>query len=275
MARAPLAPEALLEQTREVLPLLAENAARTEELRRVAPENMEALTDAGVFRMTVGRAFGGFQTDLLTQYEVLSAVSSACPSTGWVATILTAMIWNIGMFPDEAQDEVFADPRVRIASVFSPRGKAVREQGGVVVSGSWPFNTGCHYAQWAILTALVDEGEGDPVPTSLLILRRPDDPGRLERDRDGGNGKQHDRRRERLRPRAPDAADRAADLPRPADRSKRRQRVLPQARRLVADRAGRRHPPSAPPAAPSRRSCRGCPGGGSPTRPTQISRWHP
>ena len=88
----------------------------------MAPESIEALTDAGVFRMTVGKHFGGFESDLLTQYDVLSAISSACPSTGWVTTILTAMIWNTGMFPDEAQAiAVFADPRVRDAFVSAPR----------------------------------------------------------------------------------------------------------------------------------------------------------
>jgi alkylation response protein AidB-like acyl-CoA dehydrogenase len=169
MAPETIAPaDGLLERTQTVLPLLADNAARTEQLRRVAPENMEALTDAGVFRMTVGKHFGGYESDLLTQYEVLSAISSACPSTGWVATILTAMLWNTGMFPDEAQDEVFSDPRVRVASVFAPGGQAVRSDGGVVVSGRWPFNTGCHHSQWAILTALLDDGEG-PAPASVLI----------------------------------------------------------------------------------------------------------
>jgi alkylation response protein AidB-like acyl-CoA dehydrogenase len=158
----------LLERTRAALPVLAENAQKTESLRRVAPESIEALTDAGVFRMTVSRRFGGYECDLDTQYDVLSAISSACPSTGWVTTILTAMLWNTGMFSDEAQDEVFADPNVRVASVFAPGGQARRTDGGVVVSGRWPFNTGCHHAQWGILTALLDDGDG-PAPVSLLI----------------------------------------------------------------------------------------------------------
>jgi alkylation response protein AidB-like acyl-CoA dehydrogenase len=160
--------DGLLERTQAILPVLAANAARTEELRRAVPESIEALTEAGVFRMTVAKHYGGYESDLLTQYDVLSAISSACPSTGWVATILTAMLWNMGMFSDEAQDEVFADPRARIASVFAPGGHASRTGGGVRVSGRWPFNTGCHHAQWAILTALLDEGAG-PAPVSLLI----------------------------------------------------------------------------------------------------------
>src|ERR1700691_2451195 len=83
----------LIDRTRELLPLLRENAARTEELRRVADENVAALIDAGVFRMTVARHYGGYESDLETQYDVLSAIATACPSTSWVATILTAMLW--------------------------------------------------------------------------------------------------------------------------------------------------------------------------------------
>ena len=160
--------DGLLERTASLLPMLRENAPRCEQARRVVDENIEALTDAGVFRMTVGRHFGGYESSVATQFEVLAEIASACPSTSWVATILTAMIWNVGMFPDEAQEEVFADPRVRVASVFAPGGQARQVDGGVVVSGRWPFNTGCRNSQWAILTAIVS-GDGEPAPASLLI----------------------------------------------------------------------------------------------------------
>jgi len=125
----------LLERTRALVPLLRENAQRSEEARRVVDENIEALSAAGVFRMTVARRFGGYESSLQTQYVVLAAIASGCPSTGWVATILTAMLWNAGMFPDEAQDEVFADPRVRVASVFAVGGEGRPVDGRVIVSG--------------------------------------------------------------------------------------------------------------------------------------------
>jgi alkylation response protein AidB-like acyl-CoA dehydrogenase len=161
--------EGLLERVRTLVPTLRANAQRTEEQRRVADENIEALTDAGVFRMTVARHFGGYESSVAVQFDVLAEIASACPSTSWVATILTAMLWQVGMFPDETQDEVFADPRVRVASVFAPAGRARQVAGGVVVSGSWPFNTGCLHSRWAILTALVEDGAGGAAPASLLI----------------------------------------------------------------------------------------------------------
>ncbi|HEY1777189.1 MAG TPA: hypothetical protein VGG41_13600 [Solirubrobacteraceae bacterium] len=159
----------LLERVQALLPLLRENAQRTEKGRRVVDENIEALTEAGVFAMTVARHFGGYESSLQTQYDVLAAIASACPSSGWVATILTAMLWNVGMFSDQAQEEVFAAPGVRIASVFAVGGQARSVDGGVVVSGRWPFNTGCLHSQWAILTALIGGEDGAPAPASLLI----------------------------------------------------------------------------------------------------------
>ena len=161
--------QGLLERVEALVPLLRENAQRTEEGRRVAEQNIEALTDAGVFRMTVGRRYGGYESSLQTQYDVLGAIASGCPSTGWVATILTAMLWNAGMFSDEAQDEVFAQPGVRVASVFAVGGQARAADGGVIVSGRWPFNTGCLHSQWAILTALAPDDGGELAPASLLI----------------------------------------------------------------------------------------------------------
>jgi alkylation response protein AidB-like acyl-CoA dehydrogenase len=160
--------EGLLDRVAALLPMLRENAPRCEAQRRVVDENIEALTDAGIFRMTVGRHYGGYESSVATQFDALALIATACPSTSWVATILTAMLWNAGMFPDEAQDEVFADPRVRVASVFAPGGQAREAPGGVVVSGRWPFNTGALNSHWAILTAIVT-GAGEPAPASLLI----------------------------------------------------------------------------------------------------------
>jgi alkylation response protein AidB-like acyl-CoA dehydrogenase len=39
----------------------------------------------------------------------------------------------------------------------------VRRDGGFVVNGRWPFNTGCHGAAWTVLNVLVDE-----LPTCMI-----------------------------------------------------------------------------------------------------------
>src|SRR6266403_3190577 len=55
-ADAPAAAE-LLARVKELYPLLANNAAQGERDRRVVEESIQALTEAGLFRMTVPKRF--------------------------------------------------------------------------------------------------------------------------------------------------------------------------------------------------------------------------
>ena len=60
VSRAPTLPE-LLGRIEEIRPMLERNAGQTEADRRVTEENIDALTAAGAFKVTVPRRFGGFQ----------------------------------------------------------------------------------------------------------------------------------------------------------------------------------------------------------------------
>jgi 3-hydroxy-9,10-secoandrosta-1,3,5(10)-triene-9,17-dione monooxygenase len=160
--------EGLLERVRALVPSLREKAQATEEARRVPPEHFDALAEAGVFRMCIPRRFGGYEADFETQVEVLAAIASGCPSTSWVSTIFSAMGWYAGCFSDEAQEEIFASGDPRVSGAFSPTGTLVPKDGGFVLSGRWPFNTGCHGANWTYLNAMC-EVDGEPVPTGAYI----------------------------------------------------------------------------------------------------------
>ncbi|HEY7446373.1 MAG TPA: acyl-CoA dehydrogenase family protein [Vicinamibacterales bacterium] len=167
----------LVQRVAALVPMLRKNAAAAEAARRVSEESYDALSQAGVFRMMAPKRFGGDEADFQTQCDVLAEVGRGCPSTSWVATIFSAMGWLTGVFPDEAQEEIFADRDPRISGVFSPTGTAVRKGGGLVVNGRWPFNTGGHGARWTVLNAVLGEGAG--IPTCVLVksheLKRLDD----------------------------------------------------------------------------------------------------
>jgi 3-hydroxy-9,10-secoandrosta-1,3,5(10)-triene-9,17-dione monooxygenase len=149
-----VAVEGLVERTTALVPTLRDSAAAAEKARRVPRESFDALSQAGVFKMTAPKPHGGLEVDFQTQYDVLSEVARGCPSTSWVATIFSAMSWLAGVFPDEAQQEIFSTDDPRISGVFSPTGTAVRRDGGLVVNGRWGFNTGCHGAEWTVLNAV-------------------------------------------------------------------------------------------------------------------------
>jgi len=172
-------PKELVERAAALVPMLRMRAVDAERARRVAPDVFDALSDAGIFRMTAPARYGGNEVDFETQCDVLAELARGCPSTSWVATILSAMSWLVGVFPDEAQDEIFADGDPRISGVFSPTGVGTPKDGGLIVNGRWGFNTGGHGTKWTVINAVVPTDDGMGVPTCVLApsrdLRRLDD----------------------------------------------------------------------------------------------------
>ena len=126
-----------------------------EQAGRLPQQTFDALSQADVFRMTAPRRFGGHEVDFQTQCDVLAEFARGCPSASWVATIFSAMSWLAGVFPDEAQEEVFATRDPRISGVFSPTGTAIRKDGGFIVSGRWGYNTGGHGSEWTVVNAVL------------------------------------------------------------------------------------------------------------------------
>ncbi len=125
-------------------------------------EVVEALTEAGVHRMNIPRRYGGYQSPARTQVDVLSEVSAACGSTGFTTLIQAGCAFIAALFPDEAQDEIFADPDVRVSGTLIPKAKARAVEGGYVVDGTSPFATGCQDSDWHLLTTVADSGDGRP-----------------------------------------------------------------------------------------------------------------
>src|SRR5262245_20201990 len=161
----------LVERAAALMPMLLEQAPAAERARRVSDASFDALSNAGIFLMTAPKRYGGAEADFQTQCDVLANLARGCPSTSWVATILSAMSWLAGTFPDQAQEEIFADGDPRISGVFSPTGTGTKKDGGLVVNGRWGFNTGRHGAKWTVLNAVVGSGT-DAMPTCAIVPSR-------------------------------------------------------------------------------------------------------
>ena len=162
-------PDELVSRAAALVPALRSQAEATEKERRVSDRMLDTLSDAGVFRMTASRRYGGDEASFQTQCEVLAELARGCPSTSWVATIYSAMTWLAGTFSDEAQEEILGDRDPRISGVFSPTGTATPKNGGYVVSGRWPFNTGGFGSKWTVLVALEPGNNGDAVPVCVIV----------------------------------------------------------------------------------------------------------
>ncbi|MGW1713673.1 acyl-CoA dehydrogenase family protein [Streptomyces sp. NPDC002156] len=153
---------------------MREHAPRTEQERRVTPEVVAALTDAGVYRMNVPRRYGGYQSPLHTQVDALTEIAAACGSAAFMALIQVGCAYIAALFPDEAQDEIFTSPDVRVGGTLIPDATAVaRPDGSYVVNGTSAFATGCQDADWHLLTVRVEpdsraSSETPPRPPTLL-----------------------------------------------------------------------------------------------------------
>ena len=77
----------------------------------------------------------------------------------------------LGYWEPETQHEVWdANPDALIASSIAlAAGRGRKADGGFVVTGRWPFNTGCRGAQWTVVVAMVTSDSGEPAPYCLLV----------------------------------------------------------------------------------------------------------
>ena len=162
---------AVVAGVRDLLPVLAERAQKTEDARDVPAESVKAIEETGFFRLLQPTRFGGMEAEPLTFLSAVRLIASACGSTGWVSSVLGVHAWQLALFPPPAQDEVWAgDPAARMSSSYAPTGKAQAVPGGHQVTGRWSFSSGCSHATWVLLGAIVTDGEGNPVDFRTFLL---------------------------------------------------------------------------------------------------------
>jgi alkylation response protein AidB-like acyl-CoA dehydrogenase len=161
--------EQLVSRAAELVPTLRAKAVWAEENRRLHDQSIEALADAGVFKLRVPKRYGGYEADTRTLVEVASELGRADGSTSWVASVYWIPTFMACMFPDHVQDEVFSTPNVRICGTLSPSAMAKPADGGVVVNGKWGFISGAHHSQWQEVIAILVPEDGEPYPIMALV----------------------------------------------------------------------------------------------------------
>src|SRR5580698_2123538 len=161
--------EQLVQRASDLVPLLQKNATWSEENRRLHDETIEALADAGIFRMRVPVRYGGFESDTRTLVDVATQLGRGDGSAAWTASVYWIPGWMACMFPNEVQDEVFSTPNVRVCGTLSPSAMAVPTDGGIVVNGKWGFVSGALHAHWQEIIAVLVGGGGEPYPVVALV----------------------------------------------------------------------------------------------------------
>jgi len=155
----------ILGNIRALLPSIRERRQDIEQARRLPPDLADALVRTELFSLAVPRAIGGREAEPLDLMQAIETVAAADGSTGWCAMVGLGNNIAAGYMPEAGAREVFADPSAPTAGIAAPAGAAVRVDGGVRVSGRWPFASGIAHCQWVWAGGLVMEN-GKPRMTA-------------------------------------------------------------------------------------------------------------
>jgi len=176
--QAERATQAVIAGVTELLPTLRQRAQETEDARVVPAESVKSLEETGFFRLLQPKSAGGLEADPVAFFTAVRLIASACGSTGWVASVVGVHPWQLALFPQQAQDDVWgADPATRMSSSYAPTGKAKLVKGGGEVGGGgyrlngrWSFSSGCDHASWVLLGGIVTDDAGQPVDFCTFLL---------------------------------------------------------------------------------------------------------
>jgi alkylation response protein AidB-like acyl-CoA dehydrogenase len=162
------------DQVERILPLIREHAEAAERDRRLSPAVVDAMRDAGLFRMFLPVQYGGAEVSLADGLEVIERIAQVDSAAAWNLQIAAVNAATTGaLLPTEGADEIFADPNAIVAGGFNPPGAAVPVEGGYRLTGRWPFASGCQHATWFADPAFVmrdgqpEMGEHGPVMVVL------------------------------------------------------------------------------------------------------------
>jgi indole-3-acetate monooxygenase len=150
-----------LQAARALAPTIRDRALEAERLGTLPDDIVDALRDAGLFRIAQPRALGGFELDPTSSMAVIEELSAADASAGWTFMIgVGAAAFAAWLDPAVARNLFGSDAGGPAASVFAPTGRATPLGSGQFrVDGRWPFASGCRHARWFLNGVLVTDGE--------------------------------------------------------------------------------------------------------------------
>ena len=142
--------ESLLRDIQELRPVIAARTSEIETSRRIPADIVEALKQAGIFRMFVPRSYGGLELDLPAGFEILVELAKIDSSVGWNAMTSSNGSLFSSFLPQQTSEHIYRNgPDVIFAGATQPVGTAEEAgAGGRLVNGRWPFASGCQNADW-------------------------------------------------------------------------------------------------------------------------------
>lgn len=156
-------------------------APAAEQERRMAPSTAQQLAEDGVFRMLVPTELNGSEVHPQDFFDTLVALAAADGAAGWVSMIGSTTGLLSASLPESWGQEIYANhPNVVSTGVTAPLGKAELVEGGMRISGRWPWGSGSQVSDWISGGAFIME-DGKPKtnkhgqPEPILVFFKADE----------------------------------------------------------------------------------------------------
>ena len=164
--------EDVVEAARALVPFLREQQGESDRLGKTPDETAAKLQAAGVYSLTVPRAYGGLQTNLTTWMKVITEIGRGDGGVAWGASLVNSCNMFGAYFPKEVADEIFAKPGTRLSGVPMPRkAKTRRVEGGILIEEAmWMFNSGVYQADWDLLGVPMVNDAGQVIDHVMAVV---------------------------------------------------------------------------------------------------------
>ena len=142
-------------------PQIREARDELETARHLPASLAEALTQAGMFQLSLPRSIGGPESNSLIAFRAIEELSKADGSVGWCAMLSSACSMFPGWLQPEVGRSMFGQPPdFRMAGSIRPEGRAISVDGGYLVQGRYDYASGIDHANWLVCTCKLEDEDG-------------------------------------------------------------------------------------------------------------------
>ena len=175
-AAEPRTAEPVVADVERIAPAIRAAADEAERARRLPPTLLDALHEAGLFRMLLPRRFGGAEMPLPRYMPVIEAVAKIDGSAAWCLGQGNGCAMTAAFLDPAISREIWGDDPRAVLAWGPGKGNAAPRNGGYDVSGSWAFASGMRHATWlggmSGVPAEANGGEPAPIRTMLFPADR-------------------------------------------------------------------------------------------------------
>jgi len=142
-------------------PEIQRRADGIEQARRMPADLALEMASAGMFRLLVPACHGGTEVHPREFFDAIAATAEADGAVGWCQMIGVTTGLLAATLPESWATEIYgSNPDVITTGVTAPLGRARQVDGGLVVTGRWPFGSGCQISDWICGGTLIESTDG-------------------------------------------------------------------------------------------------------------------